>query len=381
VTPELEAEVRAAWARFRQGERTVALARLGALAEAHPDAAQVLGAHAALLWADGQAAPAVRAAEAALALDGEEAGAHSVLARADLRRSRPRQAADHARRAYARSPSAGRAALLARALREAGDLAEASAALEREKGRDAGSAPALRHEEAFVAEARGDRERAEALWQALLEVPAEAAFARGRLMRLRAADMPAAQAGGELLAAARVRAQSDPEAGREILLAAADRLRAGGDFAAAADAYREYLAERPGDAYGLRQLAFTLRRLGRRDEARPLLESLLAREPGDAYVRNALVADYVADGLQAEGEAFVRSVLAARPEAKGLYAAIRRLRAGGERQAREAAAVALRRRRRGAGAEGEAAAADGGGAGEPPPRARRRPRRRDGEGG
>lgn len=369
MTPELQAAVRAAWARFRAGDRTSALGALAALAQAHPEAAPVLGAHASLLWADGQAPAAVRQAEAALALDADEAGAHAVLARADLRRQRPRPAVEHARRAYARSPSARRAELLARALREAGEHAEAAAALEREKARDRRSAATLRREEAFLAEARGDRARAEALWSELLAVPAEAAFARGRLMRLRAREMPAAEAGGELLAAARVRAASDPEAGREILLAAADRLRAGGEFAAAADAYREYLGLRPGDPYALRQLAFTLRRLDRAAEARPLLETLLAREPDDAYVRNALVADYAALGLRAEGAAFVRTVLGEHPEAKGLYACLRRLGADSGRAGREASADALRRRR------GAAAAESGAGERTPGP-GRRTVRRR-----
>lgn len=351
MTPEIEAAVRALWSRFRGGDRAGALAALADLAARHPDVPEVLGAHASLLWADRQAAAAVREAEAALALDPDEAGANAVLARAELRRMHPRLAVDHARRAYARSPSPRRAELLAHALREAGELDEAAAALEREKRREPRSARGLRREEAFLAEARGDRERAEALWQELLSVPSEAAYARGRLMRLRAREMPAAEAGGELLQAARVRASSDPEAGREILLAAADRLRTGGELEAAADAYREYLALKAGDAYALGQLAFTLRRLDRAAEARPLLEALLEGDPDDAYVRNALVADYARLGLREEGEAFVRRVLAEHPEAKGLYAALRRLRAGGGQEGRERAASALRRRR-GAGGKG-----------------------------
>lgn len=348
MTADLEARLRAVWARFRGGQRGQALADVAALSAANPSVAAVRGAYATLLWLDDQSALAVREAEAALAVDGEEAAAHTVLARAELARRRPRQAAEHARRAYGRAPTAGRAALWARALREAGAFDEAALALEREGSRDARSRAALRREEAFLAEARGDLGRAESLWQALTEVPTEAAFARGRLMRLRAREMPAAEAAGELLAGARARARSDPESGREILLAAADRLRADGELAQAVDAYREYLGLKPGDAYALRQLAFTLRRMARADEARPLLEELLRRSPADAYVRNALVADYLAANEAAAGEAFVRAVLGEHPEAKGLYAALRRLRLGAAAsgaRAAEGEAAALRRRR------------------------------------
>lgn len=332
---------RAAWARFRAGDRAGGLAAMAGLAQEHGEVAALRGAYASLLWANTRRGEAVAEAEAALALDADEAGAHTVLGRADLRASRLRSAVGHLRRAVAMSPTTMRAGLLARALREAGDLDEAAAVLARE--RDRTGAAALRREEALVAEARGDLERAATLWSDLLSDPAEAAYARGRLLRLRTRDMPGVQAADELLAAARVRAASDPEAGREILLAAADRRRAEGDLGGAAAAYRRFLEERPGDPYALRQLAFVLRRQGLGSEARPLLEILLRLEPDDAYVRNALAADYAAAGEGEAGVAFFRAVLAEHPEAKGLYAVIRRLSTAGAAGAREAAALRLRR--------------------------------------
>ena len=356
--PELEAAVRAAWARFRQGDRTGGLTAVAELAHGHPDVATVRGAYASLLWATGAHGDAVREAEATLALDSDEAGAHTVLGRAALRSRRLKQAIGHLARAYGRSPTARRAELWVRALREAGDLDEAAAVLGRERERDDRLSAALRREEALLAEGRGEADRAAALWTELLEDPGEGAFARGRLLRLRTRDMPGDRAAEELLAAARVRSANDPEAGREILLAAADRRRADGDLLGAAEAYRRYLEERPGDPYVLRQLAFVLRRQGLVSEAQPLLETLLRAEPGDAYVRNALVADYMAAGEAEEGLSLLRAVLAEHPEAKGLYAAIRRLRAGTEgasREGREAAADALRR----AGRRGRKARADG----------------------
>ncbi|MCL6595520.1 MAG: tetratricopeptide repeat protein [Firmicutes bacterium] len=328
---EVEARLRRAWGRFRRGEREEALAEVADLAARHPEEAAVRGAHAAFLWAAGRRDAAVREAQAALSLDGDEAAAHTVLGQAEMARLRLDRAARHLGRAYARAPTARRAALWVRALREARDLAGAEAALAQELARagEGGPAPAVRREEALLAEARGDLGRAQALWSELAQAGggADAAYARARLLALRTREMPAAEAAAELMGAARVRARTDPEAGRAILLAAADRRRSGGDLAGAAEAYRAYLAERPGDPYALRQLAFVLRRLGRAGEARPLLEALLRREPGDVYARNALVADYLAAGEREAGEAFFRALLAEHPQAKGLYAAIARLRA------------------------------------------------------
>jgi|GEM_PF-4498414 len=353
MAPDLEAAVREAWDRFRGGDRQGGLAAVAQLAAAHPEEPAVLGAHAALLWAAGDRAAAAAQARAAVEGDPGEAGALTVLGQAALHTHRAREAERHLAAAYRVAPSTRRAALWARALREAGDLDEAARVVAGERGRtaQAGRSVLLSREEALVAEARGDVARASELWTGLLDDPGEGAFARGRLLRLRTRDLPAAEAARALAEAARARATSDPRAGAEILLAAADRQREGGDLEGAAQAYRTFLADRPGDPYALRQLAFVLRRQGHADQARPLLETLLATDPTDTFVRSALTADYLAAGEAEAGIAFVRGLVAEHPQAKVLYGMLRRLRAGGA--GREEAARSLRRRGRRVGPDGD----------------------------
>ncbi len=324
--PELTHRLSEAWEAVRQHDVERARALADTLLRDAPGRAEAVGGRSGILWALGERDLAVTEATRALSLDSEEGAAHMVLAEVALSARRLKEAVSHLRSAYSQARSAHRGRLLVRALREQGDLDEAARVWSELRARYPGDAPVAR-EGALLAEAQGRLEEAESLWEGLLEDVQEGPFARARLMALRARQESPESAAAQLRRAAELRGRSDPRAGMRLLLEAAEAERTQGNLAGAVEGYRRYLTEQPGDTYAMRQLAFALRRTGAAEEARPLLEALLRRDPDDAYVRSALLTDALRTDPE-KGLNFFRTLVREHPESTALYAAIRRLTGG-----------------------------------------------------
>jgi cytochrome c-type biogenesis protein CcmH/NrfG len=73
------------------------------------------------------------------------------------------------------------------------------------------------------------------------------------------------------------------------------------------------------------QLLYSLRRLGRHEEAWPLLKLVLMQRPGDVTAKSSLLKDAVELGKEQETVLFFEELLQKYPQRKELYGAIRKL--------------------------------------------------------
>jgi len=104
-----------------------------------------------------------------------------------------------------------------------------------------------------------------------------------------------------------------------------DQLRRAGDEAAAAEAYRKARELDPENLLALSQLLFSYRRLGKKEEAWPLLKLLLYRRPGDKTAKSSLLKDAVELGKEKETALYFEELLQKYPQRKEFYGAIRKL--------------------------------------------------------
>lgn len=104
-----------------------------------------------------------------------------------------------------------------------------------------------------------------------------------------------------------------------------DLLREASDEEAAMSAYSRARELDPQNMLALSQLLFSLRRLGREEEAWPLLKLLLYHRPGDITAKSSLIKDAQSLGKEKETLLFFEELLQKNPERRELYGAIRKL--------------------------------------------------------
>ncbi len=104
-----------------------------------------------------------------------------------------------------------------------------------------------------------------------------------------------------------------------------DLLREAGNEETAMEAYRQARELDPQNMLALSQLLYSLRRLGRQEEAWPLLKLLLYHRPGDVTAKSSLVKDAVDLGKEKETLLFFEELIQKYPERKELYGTIRKL--------------------------------------------------------
>jgi len=89
--------------------------------------------------------------------------------------------------------------------------------------------------------------------------------------------------------------------------------------------YREMWERSPGDRFVRSQMAFSLVHEGKSEEALPILEEILTREPDNMYVKNALLKAYKTTGSAARGAEFFQGMVARYPAMKSFWGLVRKL--------------------------------------------------------
>lgn len=110
-----------------------------------------------------------------------------------------------------------------------------------------------------------------------------------------------------------------------LYLLLGDLLRKSGDENRAADAYLKARELEPDNLLALSQLLYSYRRMGRKEEAWPLLKLLLYHRPGDKTAKSSLIRDAIDLNKTRETVRFFEELLQKSPQRKELYGAIRKL--------------------------------------------------------
>ena len=110
-----------------------------------------------------------------------------------------------------------------------------------------------------------------------------------------------------------------------LYLLLGDLQRGDGDEEAAYLSYNQARELDPQNLLAISQLLYSLRRLGRNEEAWPLLKLLLFHRPGDVTAKSSLLKDAIALGKEQETAFFFEELLQKYPQRKELYGAIRKL--------------------------------------------------------
>jgi len=115
-----------------------------------------------------------------------------------------------------------------------------------------------------------------------------------------------------------------------------DLLRKADDENAALEAYLKARELDPNNLLALSHLLFTYRRLGKKEEAWPLLKLLLDHRPDDKTAKASLLKDAVELGREEEAVGFFEELLKKYPHRRELYGAVRKLKKAAENKQEEA---------------------------------------------
>jgi len=114
-----------------------------------------------------------------------------------------------------------------------------------------------------------------------------------------------------------------------------DLLRKTGNEDGALEAYRQARELDPQNMLALSQLLYTYRRVGRKEEAWPLLKLLLYHRPADKTAKSSLLKDAVELGKTQETARFFEELLEKYPQRKEFYGAIRKLKQAADKSDEE----------------------------------------------
>ncbi len=104
-----------------------------------------------------------------------------------------------------------------------------------------------------------------------------------------------------------------------------DLQREAGNEEAALSAYLQAQKLDPQNLLTISQVLYSLRRLGRHEEAWPLLKLVLLQRPGDVTAKSSLLKDAIDLGKEKETALFFEELLQKYPQRKELYGAIRKM--------------------------------------------------------
>lgn len=147
-------------------------------------------------------------------------------------------------------------------------------------------------------------------------------FAYAERMRLRLQETDPEEAVRQLEKIIKVgRRKTNPH----LHLLLGDLRRRAGDEPAATVAYRRALELAPENIFALSHLLFSLRRLGEKEEAWPLLKQLLAADPGNRAAKATFLKDAVELRKIEEATAFLEELLREFPQHKEFYGLLKKL--------------------------------------------------------
>jgi tetratricopeptide (TPR) repeat protein len=182
--------------------------------------------------------------------------------------------------------------------------------------------PGLRGLEGDALTKLGRHEEATRAYTAAQALAPDDAFAHKRLLEARLRELPAGEALQELEALARVPAYAERAYVHELR---GKRLRDAGRPAEAADAYARALALAPDSAFDREQLGFCASRAGDYERALQALRPSFLADPANQYVRSTVIGALRKLGRTDELRALLDEALAAHPSVWPLKAERKRL--------------------------------------------------------
>lgn len=274
---------------------------------------------------DGRLDEARRLAEAALeATDGSRAREVgvilSLLGEVDLRRGRWRDALERLEEAYRLAPHPWAAALIIRALFRGGDW---EGGVTRCRGflRTYPESVFLRTLEARYLLHSGEVDAATGRLEEIVRDEPDNAYAKSLLVEARTGEAPPEERVRELEGLFRIESRrNDPQ----LRYTQARNRIAAGDLEGACEELAAAVALAPSNKFFRSQLAFTLKKAGRVDEALPLLRELFLEDPSDRYVRSSFQSACRVAGRMSTLRETVRVALERHPEKKFLHGMLRK---------------------------------------------------------
>lgn len=258
-----------------------------------------------------------------LAKEPGQVTALTVLGAAALKKKEYAEAAENLCKANERIPNPYRAGRLAYALEMDGQIEKALSVLEE----------ALRNHPAdgYLLKQYGNLKRkAGVIPNNIEEKPVSLTptsedddpFAYAERMRLRLQESAPEEAVRQLEKIIKVgRRKNNPH----LHLLLGDLRRGAGNEPAATGAYRRALELAPENIYALSHLLFSLRRLGEKEEAWPLLKQLLTADPGNRAAKAAFLKDAVELRKIEEAVTFLEELLREFPQHKEFYGLLKKL--------------------------------------------------------
>ena len=249
-----------------------------------------------------------------------QAVALTVLGLVALERKETSEAVENLNQAYTRAPNPYRAGRLARALELDGQEDKAHALLYAALQKYPGDSYLIRQyshlKDKAPVKAKGDVLPAE------LYRDEEAFLPYAERMKTQLQHLDPLEAARQLQKIIKVGKRKENPC---LHLLLGDLLRKAGREADAAQAYHQARELDPENVLALSQLTYSRRRLGRKDEAWPLLKLLLEHRPADQTAKAALLKDAVELGKTEEAAVFLKELIYKYPHCKELYGLLHKL--------------------------------------------------------
>ena len=280
-----------------------------------------------VLQRQGNTAEAREVALEVLDKDPAQVTALTVLGLAALENKQAGEAAENLQKAYTKAPNPFRAGRLARALELQGKLQEAVEILREALQSAPNDSYLLKQHSALqkklVAKEPQQRQK-KTLPEDILpgDIKEDDFNAYAEQMRAKLEKLDPAEAASQLQKIIKVgKRKENPQ----LHLLLGNLLREAGNEKAAAEAYQKARELDPENLLALSQLLYSYRRLGRKEEAWPLLKLLLYHRPWDKTAKASLLKDAVDLGKEQETVRYFEELLQKYPERKEFYGAIRKL--------------------------------------------------------
>ncbi len=257
----------------------------------------------------------------------------TVLGLVALEEKRSAEAVENLQRAYEIYAKAFLAGRLARALELDGRIEEALTLLRKALERFPADNYLTKQYRTMVEKERTGQEARKHIEEALAgNITEEDFLPYAEQIRARLGDLPPTEAAAELQKLLRV---GKRKGNLHLHLLLGDLLHESGDDEKAAQAYHQARELDPQNMLALSKLLYSYRRLGRKQEAWPLLKLLLYHQPADNFAKSSLIKDAGALGLEEETALFFEELLKKYPHRKELYGAIRKLKSAAEKKTGE----------------------------------------------